>query len=294
MKVLNGKFSATGHKGILTKKSNDIDINYIKFTLEPILRELAKGRKGDKGSSEYTNVSPSVVKNVIVSIPILPNGDFDLEAQQAIVERHNVVADLKAKAKEYEQTLKELAVTVDDGINQSKDVLIGDVFTTQKGLSKYTKRYGQLHKGEYPVYSASNIAPLTFIDSFDYEGKYLTWATNGFAGYIKVLNEKFSINGDRGMLIPKTDKIDIDYVKFILEPILRDLAKGRKGDNGGDEFTKVYPSMVENVTISIPILLDGSYDITMQRAIAEKYNKIEEIKNLLLLELKKIVDFFWS
>lgn len=291
MKVLNGKFSATGHKGILTKKLNDIDIDYIKFMLEPVLRELAKGRKGDKGSSEYTNVSPSVVKNSIVSIPILPNGNFDLEAQRAIVEKYNVVADLKAKAKEYEQTLKELTVTVEYGVTQSKDVLISEIFTTQKGLSKYTKSYGQSHKGEYPVYSASNIAPLTFIDLFDYDGKYLTWATNGFAGYIKVLDERFSINGDRGLLIPKTDKIDIDYVRFILEPILRVLAKGRKGDKGGDEFTKVYPSMVENTSIPIPTLQNGDFDIQAQRTIAEKYSKIEEIKILLSSELKKIRDF---
>ena len=161
-------------------------------------------------------------------------------------------------------------------------------------LSKYTKTYGQSHKGEYPVYSASNNAPLTYINSFDYDGEFLTWATNGFAGYIKVLDEKFSINGDRGLLIRKNDRIDIEYVQFVLEPILRELAKGRKGDKGGDEFTKVYPSMVENATIFIPVLPDGSYDIMTQRAIAEKYKKIKEIENLLLLELKKIGDFLWS
>lgn len=293
MKVLNGKFSATGHKGILTKKINniDIDIDYVKFMLEPILRELAKGRKGDKGRGEYTNVSPSVVENAIISIPTLPNGDFDLEAQQAVVERYNVVNDLKTKTKEYELLLKELTITVENDATQSKDVLISEIFDIKKGLSKYTKNYGQLNKGEYPVYSASNIAPLTFIDSFDYDGKYLTWATNGFAGYIKVLDDRFSINGDRGVLIPKTDKIDIDYIKFILEPILRELAKGRKGDKGGDEFTKVYPSMVENVSIAIPTLPDEDFDIQAQKTIAEKYNKIEEIKSLLLSELKKIRDF---
>ena len=294
MKVLNGKYSATGHRGILTIKSNFIDIDYVKFMLEPTLRELAKGRKGDKGSNEYTNVSSSVVENSIISIPILPNGDFDLDAQQAAVERYRVVSDLKTKAKEYEQALKGLTITVEKDLSQCNTVLISEIFTIQKGLSKYTKTYGQSHKGEYPVYSASNNAPLTYINSFDYDGEFLTWATNGFAGYIKVLDEKFSINGDRGLLIRKNDRIDIEYVQFVLEPILRELAKGRKGDKGGDEFTKVYPSMVENATIFIPVLPDGSYDIMTQRAIAEKYKKIKEIENLLLLELKKIGDFLWS
>jgi type I restriction enzyme M protein len=93
------------------------------------------------------------------------------------------------------------------------------------------------------------------------------------------------------VLIPKTDKIDIEYMKYLLEPILRGLAKGRKGDKGEDEFTKVYPSMVENVTIAIPITPDGDFDLQAQQVIAEKYNKIEEIKSLLSAELKKIRDF---
>ncbi len=288
MKVLSGKFSATGHRGILTTKSKSVDIDYIKFVLEPILRECAKGRKGDKGSNEYTNVSPSVVENSIISIPILSNGDFDLDAQKVAVERYRVVSDLKTKAKEYEQTLKELIVTIDNDLSQCKEVLISEIFTIQKGLSKYTKTYGQSHKGEYPVYSASNSAPLTYINSFDFYGKYLTWATNGFAGYIKVLDEKFSINGDRGLLIRKNDSIDIEYVQFVLEPILRSLAKGRKGDKGGDEFTKVYPSMVGNAMISVPILKDGGFDLLEQQFIAEKFKKIEDIKRLLFDELKKL------
>jgi type I restriction enzyme M protein len=228
------------------------------------------------------------MKQVNVDIPVLANGEFDISVQQEIIEKYNVVADLKAKVLHYEQALKELVVTIEEDVAQSKSVLISDIFATQKGLSKYTKGYGQAHKGEYPVYSASNIAPLTFIETFDYDGKYLTWATNGFAGYIKVIDGKFSINGDRGLLIPKTNKIDIDYIKFVLEPILRGLAKGRKGDNGGDEFTKVYPTMVESVVIPIPIHLNGEPNLDEQQAIAEKYIKIEKIKSLLAIELKKI------
>lgn len=279
----NTLFVSTDHCGTIRILNKDILAEYLMIELERC--------KHIYGFDRELRSSLKNMKQVTVEIPVLPDGDFDIEAQQSIIEKYNVVADLKTKAKEYEQILKGLTITVEDGVTQSKEVLISDIFTTQKGLSKYTKSYGQSHKGEYPVYSASNIAPLTFIDTFDYDGKYLTWATNGFAGYIKVLDERFSINGDRGVLIPKTDKIDINYVRFILEPILRMLAKGRKGDKGGDEFTKVYPSMVENVTVPIPILPNGDFDLEMQQTIAEKYNKIEEIKNLLSSELKKIRDF---
>lgn len=289
MKVLEGKFSANSHKGILCEKSDDIgiDIDYVKFMLEPILRELAKGRKGDKGSSEYTNVSPSVVATAIISIPILEDGNFDLESQQEIIEKYNAVDELKAKAKEYQEILDNTAVAINNEY-EYQEIAVSDIFEVTKGLSKYTKLYGNTHKGQYPVYSASNLSPLTYIDTYDFDGKFLTWATNGFAGYIKVLNEQFSINGDRGLLFPKVKTINIDYVKFILEPILRSLAKGRKGDMGGDEFTKVYPSMVENVRIPIPVEQDGSFSIQIQQDIADKYLKIEEIKDAIRRELNKL------
>ena len=276
-------FVSTDHCGTIRILNDGILADYLMIELDRC--------KHIYGFDRELRSSLKNMKKITIGIPILPNGDFDITAQQEVVEKHNVVADLKAKAKEYEQTLKELTITIEDNLSQCKEVLISDIFTIQKGLSKYTKSYGQSHKGEFPVYSASNTAPLTLIDTFDYDGKYLTWATNGFAGYIKVLNEQFSINGDRGLLIPKSNRIDIDYIKFILEPILRALAKGRKGDRGGDEFTKVYPSMVENVTVSIPILSNGDFDLEAQQTIAEKYKRIEEIKILLSSELKKIRNF---
>lgn len=279
------KFTTNDHHRPLKLKDeylSKIDLEYVRNKIQETL--LSQGFKWSQTASKEK------VNKIAILIPVDSKGEFSLEAQQEAVEKLNVIAELKNKAKEYVQTLKELVVIVDDSVVQSQVMLIGELFTIKKGLSKYTKSYGQSNKGKYPVYSASNIAPLTFIDSYDYSGKYLTWATNGFAGYIKVLNEEFSINGDRGVLISKSDQVNIEYIKFILEPILRKLAKGRKGDNGGDEFTKVYPSMVESVSIPIPTLPNGDFDFLAQQSIADKYIKIEEIKTLLALELKKIGD----
>lgn len=101
-----------------------------------------------------------------------------------------------------------------------KDFPLNQLFDIERGVSKYTKRYGNLHKGKYPVFSASNNAPLTHIDSFDFDGDYLTWATNGFAGYIKNISGRFSINADRGLLKPKIENLNIKYIKYKLEPVL--------------------------------------------------------------------------
>ncbi len=279
--IRNGKFNIGRNCCGLRPKQNGILLEYIKNIAEPLFIANSKGYK-------HKSLPHTLAKNIIIKIPVLSNGDFDIKAQEEIIEKHNIINDLKSKVAEYKQNIKNLQLKIDDELENFKEVKIKDIFETKKGLSKYTKSYGQSNKGEYPVYSASNIAPLTYIDSYDYDGKYLTWATNGFAGYIKVIDEKFSANGDRGILIPKYDDLDLDYIKFILEPTLRKLAKGRKGDNGEDEFTKVYPSMVEKVIIRIPVLENGNLDLKTQKEISKKYLIIEQIKTFIQEELMKI------
>jgi type I restriction enzyme S subunit len=264
----------------LIKKFEKIDYYYILYILQNEFK---------KHNFNWEN-KPTVekIKNITIPIPYLPNGEFDIEIQQEIVEKYNIINELKTKAKEYEDQIKNLIVKIDDDLSCSKPVQIKDIFTTKKGFSKYTKSYGQLHKGEYPVYSGSNIAPIMFIDTYDYEGEYLSWVVDGFAGYMKVLKGKFSATGHKGILTLKSNNIDIDYVKFILEPILRDLAKGRKGDKGSSEYTNVASSVVENAIIRIPTLHNGDFDLEAQQEIARKYKKIEEIKVTLQNEFTKI------
>ncbi len=168
-----------------------------------------------------------------------------------LTEFGNFVAEVSEEIYEYKSVFSELDEKKNTDV-EFKEITLKELFQFAKGKSLYTKKHGQNNKGNYPVYSASNIAPLTHINSYDYEGEYLTWATNGFAGYMKILNGKFSINGDRGIMIPKRDDIRIDYVKIILEPKLREIAKGRKGEKGKDEFTKLYISMIEPLKIKMP------------------------------------------
>lgn len=82
---------------------------------------------------------------------------------------------------------------------------------------------------------------------------------------MKIIDGKFSINGDRGLLKLKQDSVVIDYMKIVLEPKLRELAKGRKGEKGEDEFTKVYPSMIKNIKVALPIDESENIDIERQK-----------------------------
>ena len=187
--------------------------------------------------------------------------------------------------------IAEIKVVLEDENYKYSYFPLTNILEPIKGLSKYTKKYGNLHEGPYPVYSASSKKALTYIDTFDYDGKYMTWSTNGFAGTILVLDGKFSINGDRGVLIPKDGRtdIDLDYMKFTLEPLFRDLAKGRKGDNGEDEFTKLYPSMLNDIMIPVPVDEHGSIDLCAQKEIATKYLAIERSKDEVVSKLDALI-----
>lgn len=158
---------------------------------------------------------------------------------------------------------------------------IKDIFDAQLGNPAYTRRYGENNKGEFPVYGASTHAPLTSISTYDFDGKYLTWARNGFAGFVRSHNEKFSVNYDRGILIPKNSNIDVDYIKVVLEPILRKTAVGRRDHAGKDEFTKLYLSTMQDQKVPVPIEEDGTPSLDAQKEIIEQSKFLLDLKKQL-------------
>lgn len=248
--------------------------------LEPLFRELKKGRQGANGENEYTSLPPYMLSQVKVPIPVTPKGVPDLNAQSGIAQKLSFIEQTRNILLKKKADIETISVTLDNDEYAIKYYTLDSLFDTIKGLSKYTKKYGNMNSGEYPVYSASSQTPLTYINSFDYNGRYMTWSTNGFAGTILILEGKFSINGDRGILIPKNGRcdLDFDYVKYTLEPIFRKLAKGRKGENGEDEFTKLYPSMLKNIMVPIPVDDSGNISLVAQKEISSKYAIVEQCK----------------
>ncbi len=278
----NKPFYPTDHCGVIRIKEDEILPEYLMLQLE----KSAKHYGFDRGlRSSIKNM-----KDVVINIPFNSKNEIDKEKQLEVVGKYQLVNELKENIIRYKNQIAKLTVEIDSLVDfELSEFKLSKIFYTEKGHSKYTRKYGNQNKGAYPVFSASNNAPLTHINSFDYHGEYLTWATNGFAGYMMLIDGKFSINGDRGLLKPRSNNINISYVKNILEPQLRGLAKGRKGEKGEDEFTKVYPSMLEDITLLFPVDDNDEPDIQSQIKIAEKYNKIEEIKRSIKEELDRIL-----
>ena len=291
MMIHRSPFSATNHRGILLLKDTNIDLEYAKYTLEPIFRELKKGRQGDNGENEYTSLPPFMIQSVKFAVPVDHNGEPWLEKQKEIAAGYVTLEQTKETVVEQIANLSQVSIVPNCDEYAIEYLPLSELFDTIKGKSKYTKKYGNLHSGPYPVYSASSQGTLTHLDTYDYDGRYMTWSTNGFAGTILILDGKFSINGDRGILVPKNGRqdLDFDYMKFTLEPIFRELAKGRKGDNGEDEFTKLYPSMLNDIMVPIPVDGERNISLSLQKEIAQKFISVQNSQKEIIEKLDALI-----
>lgn len=284
IKILRGKYSVGGHRAILFPKNKNIVIDYFKWTLQKLFFDNVK--KGDVPSITWSRI-----KKLLVLVPIDCDGNYDIEKQKEIVKKHEIIAGKKKKLKENLEYLKYVQVDFMATENSKyKEYKVSDVFDIQRGKSIYTKTYCKNNNGEYPVYSADNNNPLAYRNDYDFDGKYLSSSINGIAGVLTILDGKFSINADRVVFIPKLKNINLDYVKNILEPILRNKNKGRKGLKGKNEFTKLTPSMIKDEIIPIPLDAYGEVCLKKQSIIASKYKIIDVIKKEMENRLSELIN----
>lgn len=90
------KFSATNHRGVLVPIAENINLKYLMYTLEPIFRSKAHGRKGVNGENEYTALPPKNIKGIKVPMPINEKGEYDVDVQNQIADKHQQIHDIKS------------------------------------------------------------------------------------------------------------------------------------------------------------------------------------------------------
>lgn len=164
-------------------------------------------------------------------------------------------------------------------VAKTKNVAIGELFEPIRGKSAFNRAYADRNPGPYPVFSASLSGPLCHIDSYDFDGAYLTWTANGYGGRVQLISGKFSVNGDRGVLVPKAPVGGLSYLKHVLEPVLIPLAVGRTVDGRKNEYTKVGPEVVRSAVITLPVDARNEIDFTAMELLSTKVGLIEELQN---------------
>lgn len=286
------KYSLNGDARLYFPKEEYKDVLYIKY-LYYALKNAFKKRDFDW----RTKATISNIANIMIKIPVLANGKFDLEKQRELAEKYEIMEEQKQALLVKVKELKKISVILpqDDNITWSYP-MITDLFYPQGGNAEHTKTWVSENQGNYPLYSGTTTGEYAKVNKADYMGEYLTWCIDGLAGYIMYHNESFCLTCHRGVLLPteRCVNIDLRYVKYVLEPIFRRRKKGREGDLGKNEYTSLKPIAIKRMkdVIPIPVREDGTYDIDKQRELADKYEQIEEIKESLInriIELTEIV-----
>ncbi|GAA9603544.1 hypothetical protein HpHA70_05350 [Helicobacter pylori] len=127
--------------------------------------------------------------------------------------------------------------------------------------------------GKYPVYSSQtlNNGILGFIDTYDFDGEFLTWTTDGaYAGSVFYRNGRFSITNVCGLLQVIQDNILHKYLYYILQ-ITAPLHV-----NPGMGNPKLMSAAIQQIEIPLPPLNEQS---TIANILSALDNEIAGLKN---------------
>lgn len=289
VEILDGKFNTGNGRGLLIPLVDGLNLHYVRFILEPLCKKEASGR----GRGGTPHCKWSHIKGKTIKLPVLPDGSFDYNYQCILAEKYLSIIEQHDCLRERILELAEISVRLPKSKDITwKDVSVRELFIPKNGDSSYTKTYCKNHKGNNPLFSGNTEGVYDYIDSYDYDGEYLTWAKDGLAGYMMLHNGKFSLTGHRGILLPteKCINIDLKYIKFVLEPVFRANKKGREGDLGKNEYTTLNSDMIKKLsdTIPIPTNEDGSFDLEKQKELSTRYEQIETIKSELQEKIREL------
>ncbi|MEX5396948.1 restriction endonuclease subunit S [Streptococcus sp. ZJ93] len=238
--------------------------------------------------------------DILIDIPVDINGDFDLTIQEEIVRKFELIESRKAELADKIEQIKTVEVDILSGeIGQSVPIKLSDLFdlTVSTNSSKFTKTFVKEHSGNIPVYGASsddnpsygyvkdNAVIVEKESGRETPVKYfedcLTYNIDGLAGYVFYHEGRFTLSEKVRPLVVKEkykNFVNPIYLKRVLEPIFRANVKGRKGENGKNEYTKLNTAMIKDLEISLPLDSTGQIDVEKQKEIVANAETIATMK----------------
>lgn len=148
-------------------------------------------------------------------------GDYDFpidEAMQNNVSRHDLVDMLTFDRVEFEKNIS-LSVKKKVKIESKWEIIrVADICEIGRGRV-INKKEIEENFGEFPVFSSqtSNDGIFGFLNTYDFEGEYVTWTTDGiYAGSVFYRNGKFNCTNVCGTLKSKSEKINMQFLSLFL------------------------------------------------------------------------------
>lgn len=183
---------------------------------------------------------------------------------------------------------------------------LGEVANLVRG-KVISKDFIRDNAGIYPVYSSqtANDGVLGYIDSYMFDGDFLTWTTDGaYAGTIFRRKGRFNITNVCGLIDIKDQRLLQDYLYYWLSLIAKSYVQEGMGN----------PKLMSNVASTIPIPIPSLYEQSrivsildtftssisnLKQQIEERRKQYEYERDLLLdlegkegVEMKKLGEVF--
>lgn len=158
---------------------------------------------------------------------------------------------------------------------------LGELCEIKRGRVISTNDIEKCRDKVYPVFSSKTInnGEIGKIDTYDYDGEYITWTTDGaYAGTVFFRNGKFSITNICGLLTLKDKKnYLLKYIYYYFQFVAKKYVMSGSGN----------PKLMSNVVKEIDILLPS---IDVQKRIVEILDQFETVVNSITVGLPKEIE----
>ncbi len=256
------------HDGFVVFENPKIDLNYLYYFLCYIEKEwLESGQQGSQ-----VNLNVDLIKNREVFYPKDLNEQIAIANILSGLDRYLYALDaliLKKEGVKKALRIKMLnQILTSNGVEFKK---IGEICLIKRGRVIAKKILQE--NGKYPVYSSQtlNNGILGFIDTYDFDGEFLTWTTDGaYAGSVFYRNGRFSITNVCGLLQVIQDNILYKYLYYILQITAPLHVSSGMGN------PKLMSAAIQQIEIPLPPLNEQSAIANILSALD---NEIASLKN---------------
>ena len=250
-----------GFMGLLVPEGIDSSYLYLALRSAPFKECIRKLQDG----ANINNLKFSDFCDFPIPLPPLPvQREIVARLEKELGEADALAAKFKGIAENADAEFKaELDETFKNV--EGEKVRLGDVCEIKRGRV-INKKYLEAHKGMYPVYSSQTLHDGIFgyIDTFDFEGEFLTWTTDGAnAGSVFYHNGKFSITNVCGLLKIRDRGMDARWLLHYLTLNAKSYVNRSLGN----------PKLMSNVVANIPMVVPA---LTTQRTIVARLDTMRE------------------
>lgn len=242
VKYYNGKFVTSDNRIATSLDTNVLSNKFLYYLLSNKIKEITKFYRG--ASIQH----PSMKDILNIEIPLPPIG-IQTKIVQVLDQFEKLTAELTAELKcrklQYKYYRDKL-LTFDE--KDVEFVKLGDCCEISRG-KVYSKKYLAEHMGEYPVYSSqtTNDGILGEIGTYDYDGKFLTWTTDGaYAGTVFYRQGKFSITNVCGLISCSNPNLTLKFLYYWLT------IEAPKHVHQGMGNPKLMSNQMANIKIPLP------------------------------------------